>query len=136
MTIELNIEWPAELIPLPYVDYSGGNRDATLFPSSDSAASLRRSRFSRTYYNLDISWRLRVIEYEAFLEFFKTTTNNGAALFSIDLLFPKNSGLTNWAARFAGDGFDARYIDNIWQVSSQFDLLYPTDIPEPAPVES
>lgn len=121
------IVYPSSL-PLPFVDYSGAPRNATLRSAGEQGYVFRRSRFDARYSELQIAWRLTPTEYGNLKSFFLTTLGNGAARFQIELRYPKNSSVSEWIVQFIG-GFDAQYGDGIWSLSSNLDLLRPVQLP-------
>jgi hypothetical protein len=69
-----------------------------------------------------VSWVLGLVEHDDFATFFETTLSNGAAVFALDLKYPRNSTLEEWAVRFIG-GYESDYLDGMWQVSAALDLV-------------
>jgi hypothetical protein len=132
-TIVVNISWP-DTLSLPFIGYAGSPRYATVVTPADSAVSQRRSRFSRSYSNLKVSWNFTVAEYDAFQAFFLDTLGNGAARFKIQLRYPKNTDLEEWMVGFGG-GYESSWINGLWRVDAELDLVMPTVIPEAAPEE-
>lgn len=116
------ITWPAT-IPLPFVDYVGEPRNATLVSQQlRGGDEERRSRFTASFVQVNAVWVLNETELAAFRTFFTTTLCNGACAFAIELRYPKNSVLEEWAVRFLGDvAFDND--TNMWQVSAVLDLI-------------
>lgn len=125
MTLPLDITWPAAL-PLPFLDYSGQAVNGTLVGTARNIVIERRSRFERSYREVGVEWRFDPEQYEAFKAFFYTTLGNGTAQFKIELRFPLNSDLTEWAARIAG-GFDSVYDEGVWRVAASMDLVNPVE---------
>lgn len=112
-------------IPLPFVDYSGNVRNATIRSSEDNGYMYRRSRFNTAYTDLTVSWVLSPTQYALFKTFFDTTLSNGASQFEVELRYPKNTELTEWVARF-GAGHEDQYEEGMWNVSAPLELLRPT----------
>jgi hypothetical protein len=130
MNIQIDTPWPATL-PLPTIDYAGTPINSTLFSATQSDKIDRRSRTTRTYVSIKVTWALDDTEYSAFKEFFKTTLDIGTSQFSIELRYPKNSVLTTWAARFS-EGYQVDYGDGVRIIGAQLDLVNPHTLPEVA----
>jgi len=109
-------------LPLPYVDYAGSNRNATITSTIEGGPYLRRSRFDKYYIPLLVSWRLNEAELAALRRFFETALGNGSAAFALELRYPKNTELTTWKVRFVG-GYSCEFLDGLWAVSARLDLL-------------
>lgn len=124
--LTIDIVWPAEL-PLPFVDYAGANRNATISSSFDDGPIVRRSRFDKFYVPASVSWRLTEAQYAAFQTFFADTLGNGAAAFSLELRYPKNSALSVWMVRFIG-GYSCEYLEGIWSVTGRIDLIDKSEV--------
>lgn len=122
MTLTLDYEWP-ETLPLPFLDYSGVPRNQTLFSPDAAYHVARRSRFTRSYCVLSAVWHFSDDQMEAFKAFL-VVLGNGAAQFKIELRFPKNSALTEWAARFESS-YEGEYNDGIWTVNAALELVSP-----------
>ncbi len=123
MLLEIDLSWPAAL-PLPLVDYSGASVNGTIASPVESVALSRRSRFHKTYGIVNFSWKLTQSQFKDFRGFFVGDLGNGAAQFKIELRYPKNSVLTEWAVRFS-EKYDAVYDDGLWTVSASLDLVGP-----------
>ncbi len=123
MNLELDVSWPATL-PLPKIDFSGVLRNSTLASPPESAAIARRSRFQRVYSTLSVAWVLTPAQNAIFSDFFLNDLGNGTAQFQIELLYPSNSVLTWWAARF-GAGYQASYDDGFWTIQASLELVNP-----------
>ena len=119
--LTIDIAWPTDL-PLPFVDYAAANRNATISSTTELGPIERRSRFDKFYIPVSCSWRLTQAQSTAFRTFFETTLGNGSAAFSLELRYPKNTGLTTWLVRFIG-GFAAEWLDGIWAVTARIDLI-------------
>lgn len=117
----LNVDWPLSL-PLPYVDFSGQPRHATLISPLGSAKIVRRTRFVAGVVTLPVSWMLTPEQYDAFKAFFLEDLGSGAALFLMELRYPRNSALSEWTVRFV-EGYESRYLDGVWEVRAELDLL-------------
>lgn len=133
MNVPINITWPTSL-SLPLLDYNGAVRDTMIVSPIESAAIKRRSRFTRVYPSLSVVWVMKMKEYKDFGSFFLHDLGNGAAQFKISLLFPLNSGLTDWIARFDEKGYEAEYMDGSWRVSGSLELVMLAVLPEAAPL--
>jgi len=127
MELALETVWPADL-PLPKVDYTGLPRNTTLVSKRDSAYITRRSRFECTYAMLSVSWCLTNDQLEDFETFFTGELDNGIAQFKIELRYPENSALKEWAVRF-DEGYSTTYEDGTWLVQASLDLVGPIQIP-------
>lgn len=121
MNLTVDIAWPVAL-PLPFVDYSGTNRNATIGSDVAMGPIERRSRFEKFYVPVAVTWNLSEAQYQSLLTFFATTLGNGAAAFSIELRYPKNFSLTSWLVRFVG-GLSCAFMDGIWKVSAKLELI-------------
>lgn len=128
--IPLAFSWPAAL-PLPLIDYSGKPRTTTVASPTDNAQIKRRSRSDKTYVSASCSWVLDIAQMDSFKTFFEDTLGNGAAAFSIELRYPRNSTLDFWETRFTGE-YQATYQDGLWQVSAELDILNLVSLAEPA----
>jgi hypothetical protein len=126
--IQIDIVWPdgsgsdGALLPLPYVDYGGANRNSTIISSLEGGPYARRSRFSKYYVAASVSWRLADAELADLRTFFESTLGNGSSAFGIELRYPKNSALSTWLVRFVG-GYSAEFMEGLWAVSSRLELL-------------
>lgn len=123
MIILLDETWPT-LLPLPVIDYSGRPRNSTIFDLETGFIVSRRSRFQKSYYNLSVSWVLSEVEFAIFESFVLNNLGNGVAQFKMELRFPRNSLLTEWAVRFEL-GYEAEYGDGKWTVGADLELLSP-----------
>lgn len=127
MELALETVWPD--LPLPKVDYTGIPRNTTLVSKRDSAYIARRSRFERTYALLSVSWCFTDDQLEAFETFFAEELDNGIAQFKIELRYPENSALKEWAVRF-DEGYSTSNEEGRWLVSASLDLVGPVEIAE------
>lgn len=132
MIITVDNAWPAQdsptPLPLPFIDYTGTPRNQTIYSPTMAFGIERRSRFTRSYNQLSVTWHFNDEQYEAFKDFL-TQLGNGAAVFTIELKFPLNSGLTEWCVRVE-DSYQADFQDGIWVVQVGLELLYPVLIGE------
>jgi hypothetical protein len=131
-TLVIDETWPATL-PLPVVDFSGTPRNTTMVSPMENGNILRRSRYLKSYTSIDISLVLDPDEYAAFQTFFETTTDLGCALFKVELRYPQNTALTEWACRFLG-GYEASYQEGLWSVTAAFDLINETVLDDGSPL--
>jgi hypothetical protein len=120
-------------IPLPFLEYAGGNRNATSSSTKDSVFTQRRSRREKSYAQLSAKWILTDEEYDAFKNFYEDDVDLGSACFSVELRYPKNSDLVWWIACFSGP-HQAEYLDGAWQVNALLELKGLLAIDEPADV--
>lgn len=125
MVVTLDNEWPASL-PLPLIDYSGVPKNQTLVTPEITHHIARRSRFTRSYCILSVGWTFNDDQLATFNDFL-TSLGNGTAQFKIELRFPKNTGLTEWAVRIE-DGYQVTYDDGIWKVTSNLELVSLIDL--------
>ena len=123
MNLTIDNAWPSSL-PLPTVQFSGEPRNATITSQDLAMALTARSRFSRSYNAIAVSWQFTTAQYDDFKNFLLNDLGNGTAMFSIELKFPKNSELTQWAVRLI-EGHAAEYQDGIWKVSAALELVNP-----------
>lgn len=123
MTLTINNEWP-DTLPLPLIEYSGTPRHATINSPEDTPSIDRRSRFTRSYNTLEVSWCFTHEQFELFQSFVRYDLGNGTAQFKIELKFPKNSALTEWAVRFEGS-YEAEEVDGLWKVNAALELVNP-----------
>ncbi len=130
ITIPTDIAWP-ETLPLPFLDVSGNPRHAILASPQESAAIIRRLRFSGTPASMSVRWILGLQEYIDFKDFFLAELDNGTSCFSLPLLYPKNSELTDWVVRFVGP-YTAAYQDHNWEVFAQLDLVTQVELSDVA----
>ncbi len=122
LDIPLEHEWPEDL-PLPFVDFAGEDRNASIASPIEASRILRRGR-SPAFPNLKVNWVLTEDQYDAFITFFRSL-GNGVSSFAIDLRFPKNSELIRWAVRLVGE-IEAEMEGDFWLVSGVMDLLTET----------
>lgn len=127
MTITVDNTWPSSL-PLPFIDYTGAPRNQTIFSPSLAYEVERRSRFTRSYCQLSVTWHFSDAQMEAFKTFL-VALGGGAAVFSIELRFPKNTELTDWCVRVE-NSYEADFQDGVWVVQVGLELLYPVLIGE------
>jgi len=132
MELALETTWPD--LPLPKVNYNGVPRNTTLVSKRDAAYITRRSRFERTYSALSVSWCLTDDQMEAFETFFAEELDNGIAQFKIELRYPENTSLKEWAVRF-DEGYTTSNEEGTWLVQASLDLIGPVQIPEAATTE-
>ena len=123
MTITLDLEWPATL-PLPVINFAGQPRNATIFSPETSYLITRRSRFVTPYGQLAVNFVFNMLQYEIFKSFWRDDLGNGTAQFKMELRYPKNSGLNEWAVRFS-TRYEATLTDNFWTVSVSLDVIGP-----------
>lgn len=123
MTLTINNEWP-DTLPLPLLDYSGTPRLATISSPEETPAIAQRSRFERSYNTLEVSWCFDDAQFETFQNFVLYDLGNGTAQFKLELKFPKNSALTEWAVRFEGS-YEAEEVDGLWKVNAALELVNP-----------
>lgn len=121
MTVLVNNVWPVT-IPLPFIDFSGEPRIATISSPVESTIRIRRSRFQKSYVSISVSWRLDDIEYDLFKAFFSETLNNGVSSFLIELKYPLKSDLNWWQVRFL-KGYKVGAMRGPWIVSADLDLI-------------
>ena len=115
--------WPVN-IPLPAIDHSGAPRQAVLTSSGAESRVDRRSRFQKAYASLSVSWMLTTEQMAAFETFYITTLSNGTAQFKLELRYPLNSALTEWAVRFEGE-YSAKHNEGWWTVETTLDIINP-----------
>jgi hypothetical protein len=121
------ITWPTTL-PLPFIDYTGTVRMATLSSSLQQGRIDRRQRFTVSIPTLQVQWILSAAELVAFQTFFNTTLHGGTALFEMELKYPRNTELNSWVVRFL-QGYQARRVDSFWIISVPLELLRSSTIP-------
>lgn len=122
MIITLDNEWPATL-PLPAIDYSGIPRNQTIYSPDVAYFVERRSRFTRSYCLLSVTWKFDDDQFELF-KTFVDSLGNGTAQFKIELRFPKNTALTEWAVRLEPT-YEGTYTDGRWDISAGLELISP-----------
>lgn len=130
MDIPISNSWP-ETLPLPFLNYEGESRNATLFSTIESVTPERRSIRSKAFDSIIVQWHLSTVQYAAFRTFFVSSLNIGTSQFSIDLRYPKNSELAAWIVRFVG-GFNAQWINGKFVISAKLDLFNTLAVEEPA----
>lgn len=123
MILTVTKVWPPA-IPLPMVDYSGEPRNSTIASPDKDTIVLRRSRFGRSYASLAVTWTLTAAQYTAFKSFYVNDLGCGASQFMVELRYPQNSALSEWAVRIA-NGFEASYQDGMWVVMGVLDIVNP-----------
>lgn len=129
-SVSLDVVWP-DTLPLPYCDAQGAPQHAILASGIDSAKIERRLRFSGQLCSIQVQWIFTIAQYIEFKAFFLDDLDNGAAMFPLELRYPKNSELTEWVVRIIGE-YVANYEDGNWAVSATIDLLRPTLLPDAA----
>lgn len=112
-------------LPLPFIDYAGEPRNATVQSKATAPKILRRSRMFWTYQVIKATWFLTSVQYSAFQSLYENDLGCGTAQFRMNLRYPKNTELTEWVCRFAGEGYGASYLDGVWQVASSLELIGP-----------
>lgn len=123
-------------LPLPFHEYQGEPRNATLVSSGGNNPKVaRRARATWGYQRLAVSWIFTPIQYYRFQTFYVETLGNGGAAFRMPLRYPLNSELVEWVVKFFGDGFDSTYLDNRWRVEAEIELLGPYLLNDAAPPE-
>lgn len=120
--IPVDITWSAAL-PLPVREFEGQTRNTTIGPSNEAQKVTQRSRYSKAYYILGVSWIFTLSEHETFKFFFDETLYNGAAAFEMDLRYPLISQLNAWVVKFTG-GYKATYLDGNWRVDAEIELVH------------
>lgn len=123
MILQMDIEWPASL-PLPFIDYSGNPRNATITTPSENPSIVHRQRFTRSYSDLSVVWHFDDDQLAIFTNFVSETLGNGTAQFKMELKYPLNSALTEWAVRLGG-GYESTYEDGVWKVMAGLELMNP-----------
>jgi hypothetical protein len=124
--LTIDNEWPATL-PLPYLDYSGNPYNQTIYSPDGAFFIARRSRFTKSYCILSVAWNFDDDEFEAFKLFVLNSLGNATSQFKIELRFPKNTELTEWAVRFES-GYQANQNDGVWNVIAALELVNPVNI--------
>jgi hypothetical protein len=130
VTITTTHAWPATL-PLPSLEYDGAASVPTIVSTGSSAKNRRRSRWRTPYAILNVKWTLTEAQLDTFLTFWSDTLGNGAAQFTIELRYPKNSSLDTWIAQFVGD-IEISPDDNMQSVGSMLQLVSKTTLPDAA----
>jgi len=123
MTLTINNEWPAEL-PLPLIDYSGTPRNGTIRSPDETPIAVYRQRFTRSYNTLNVGWCFTEEQFDRFQNFVLYDLGNGTAQFKLELKFPKNSALTEWAVRFEAS-YEAEHDDGVWKTTAALELVNP-----------
>ncbi len=126
--LALETTWPD--LPLPKVDYSGAPRYSTIVSKRDAAYIARRSRFERSYATLYAQWCLTTEQLEAFETFYLEELDNGIAQFKIELRYPENSVLKEWAVQFDQNGYTVTHDEGHWLVQAALDIVGPVTVPE------
>lgn len=121
MIIPVQEIWP-DTVPLPYCDYSGAPRLATITSSPETPVIQRRSRLTKSYGTLAVKWVLSISQMNQFKSFFDNNLGAGTASFIIELRFPKNSDLSLWIVKFMM-GYTCEYKEGIWEVTSDLDMV-------------
>lgn len=128
-SLSITNAWPEDLLPSPFINYSGQLRVPTLVSEASAAAVVRRKRFQTIYNSIAVKWNFTLTEYDDFQTFVQDTLGNGTASFTINLKYPENSVLTGWQVRFASEGWEATYMDvPRWEISATLDLIQPTTL--------
>ncbi len=121
MILTVEESWP-DTIPLPFFEFNGAPINASISSPNEQHKVERRSRRVKSFQALGVRWILTPGQYTDFREFFYTNLGNGAARFSIQLRYPKNSTLDDWDVRFTA-GWKATHMEGLWQVEAQLDLV-------------
>lgn len=123
MIIPIEESWPESDIPLPFVDFNGIFRNATIATSDDQIVLIeKRSRLKTSYDQIYVNWVLTRSQYAAFQHFFLDDLGNGVAKFTIPLRYPKNTELRTWIVRFVA-GYQPNEQDGVWTVFANLDLI-------------
>lgn len=134
MQITADITWPEDTgshLPLPYCEFSGVPRNASIVSEKESPRISRRSRFQRQFSSISVRWVLTEAELADFETFYDETLGNGVACFSIDLRYPRNSELTPWLVRFDG-GYQITKSDGLPVVEATLNLINPMTVADAA----
>jgi hypothetical protein len=123
--LTVNAVYPTAL-PLPSISYSGEPRNSTIISKDTAALLYRRSRNIRSYGSLSVQWVLTLAEWTALRAFISTTLHGGVDAFKIELRYPNNTSLTEWAVRFQND-VDGAHDEGMWKISAVLDLVNPVD---------
>jgi hypothetical protein len=128
------VEWPEQVLSLPYIDFEGKERNSTLISDPEWASLDWRSRWNKSYATLSVHWVFTDwATYETFLWFWREVLGMGTSCFSIALAYPKLSELTTWMVRFVSD-LEMEVEPGSWTVHASLDLLSPVEIEEGSPV--
>lgn len=122
-------------LPLPFIDYAGEPRNATAQSKASAPKILRRSRRFLTWQTIKATWFFTSVQYYAFQSLYQDALGCGTAQFRMNLRYPKNTELTEWVCRFAGEGYGASYLEGVWQVAANLELIGPyllSDFASPA----
>lgn len=133
MQITADISWPdgSSPLPLPFFEFSGSCKNASIASEKESPRIDRRSRFQTSYASLAVRWVFTEEELAEFESFYENTLGNGVSCFSIDLRFPKNSELTSWLVRFDG-GYQITKSDGPPIVEATLFLVSPMTVADAA----
>ena len=89
----------------------------------------QRMKFTQDILLVSVQWTVNdVLQFAAFQSFFKTSINNGADFFTIDLPLGSGldagvgaTGLLNYTARFKGV-YKAKYNEGKWVISAMLEI--------------
>jgi len=131
--VNVTNEWPATL-PLPYIDFSGGADVATLFSPDDAAVIKRRSRQTQTFATIGIVWKFTPEQFTEFKEFWEDNLGVGAAVFAIELRYPKISELNTWLVKMVSELSIEDTDHEIYEVTARVQVLSLATVDDKAPI--
>jgi hypothetical protein len=117
----ITYSWPASL-PLPLEMFEGATEHRTLCSPLSAPIIYRRSRGSSAQASITARWVFTIEQYDTFLSFFEDDLGEGAALFVMEIRYPKSSELTNWVVRFT-EGLECVPLGRLWSVSASLTLV-------------
>jgi hypothetical protein len=127
--VPISIAWPSSL-PVPHIDYTATAGVGTVNSDQDSLFIARRRRNSTTFPALSVKFVFTPVEYAQFRSFLRYDLFNSAAMFGIDLLWPKTSAVTSWICKFRR-GMTTNFENGIWTVEAVLLLYQRVEIPDP-----
>jgi len=122
-TLSVTKDWDDSTLPTPYVQYSGGVKSAVDITETIMGRTYAIERDHREYPMLSVVWRLSASEMETFETFWNGELSNGAAVFAIDLMYPKNSAVTPWVVKFMPEYQFEMEGSGRYMVSAQLQLI-------------
>lgn len=102
-TLSVTKDWDNSGLPTPFIEYGGDLLSVVDISRSLEGKVSAAERDLNEYPVLNVGWRLSGSQLETFETFWEGTLNNGSATFILDLRYPKNSAVTQWAVQFVSE---------------------------------
>lgn len=99
-SLSITADWTNSGLPLPRLGYAGEVNASVDVTPGLLGRTFARERGKREYPVINVVWELSASEMETFESFWNGELDNGAAVFILNLRYPKNTALTQWAVQF------------------------------------